>query len=180
MNHRQLTTPAEFQSALQRMADQLQTLVQNPQKMAFIGIRTHGVPLADRLKKIYDQAAQVNVPMGILDITLYRDDYDLRGVKPRIQSSQIRFGVDDMELVLVDDVLFTGRTIRAAIEALGDYGRPRAIRLAVLADRGHRELPIQPDVVGVRLEVGPHDRIRVHTAELDGCDQIVLEERGYE
>lgn len=169
-----LATAEQVHEAVERIAQSIHERLVSVEKAAFIGIHTHGVPLAQRLKSYFMEYYGVEVPVGTVDITLYRDDYDLRGVKPRIQSSKIRFSVDGRELVLVDDVLFTGRTIRAAIESLGDYGRPSAIRLAVLADRGHRELPIQPDAVGLIFQTGKQDRIRVRMVEIDGKDEILL------
>lgn len=169
-----LAGPEEFAHAVHHLAESILKKITHPEKVALIGIHTHGVPLAQRLKSIIDRQLKIDCPVGTVDITLYRDDYDLRGVKPRIQSSQIRFAVDDRELVLVDDVLFTGRTIRAAIESLVDYGRPSAIRLAVLADRGHRELPIQPDATGMVFVTGKEDRIRVRMQEVDGSDEVIL------
>jgi pyrimidine operon attenuation protein/uracil phosphoribosyltransferase len=160
--------------AIRNLYSSIQSRLGPPERVAFIGIHTHGVPLAHRLKDLFDKTCATNALLGTLDITLYRDDYDLRGVKPRIQSSQIRFSIDGLELVLVDDVLFTGRTIRAAIESLGDYGRPSAIRLVSLVDRGHRELPIQPDAVGMTIKTEKNDRIKVRMKELDGVDEVLL------
>lgn len=173
-----LADSAELQRGVERIGEVILSKVSDPSRLALIGIHTHGVPLAQRIKQAIDLKVGGDIPFGTLDITLYRDDYDLRGLKPRIQSSDIRFSVDDLELILVDDVLFTGRTIRAAIEALGDYGRPSAIRLAVLVDRGHRELPIQPDAVGFTLETQKTDRIKIRMAELNGTDEILLHEGG--
>jgi pyrimidine operon attenuation protein/uracil phosphoribosyltransferase len=164
----------EIARAIELIGGRLCELIQNPRQAAFIGIYTHGVPLARRLKQYVDQHLGTITEIGTLDINLYRDDYDLRGVKPRIQSSDIHFSIDERELILVDDVLFTGRTIRSAIEALGDYGRPSAIRLAVLADRGHRELPIQADAVGITIPTELKDRVRVSMSEIDGKDEISL------
>jgi pyrimidine operon attenuation protein/uracil phosphoribosyltransferase len=173
-----LADSQQLQKAVEEIAEKILSIVKDPSRLALIGIHTHGVPLAQRLKKYIDNKTCVEILFGTLDITLYRDDYDLRGVKPRIRSSDIRFSVDELELILVDDVLFTGRTIRAAIEALGDYGRPSAIRLAVLADRGHRELPIQPDAVGFTFKTQKTDLIKLKMTELDGTDAILLHEGG--
>jgi pyrimidine operon attenuation protein/uracil phosphoribosyltransferase len=160
--------------AVDELAARLNEIVANPGGVAFIGIHTHGVPLAKRLQAKFDASHSTQSPFGTLDINLYRDGYDLRGVKPRIQNSEIRFSVDKKEVILVDDVLYTGRTIRSAIEALGDYGRPAAIRLLVLADRGHRELPIQPDAAGFTLATERNDRVKVRMKEIDGTDEILL------
>lgn len=165
---------AAFEERVQELYRSLKARLGDPAKVGFIGILTHGVPLARRLKSLFDAEHGCESPFGTVDITLYRDDYDLRGVKPRLQSTEIRFPVEGRELVLVDDVLFTGRTIRAAIESLGDYGRPRAVRLAVLVDRGHRELPIQADASGLVIETGKKDRVRVRMKEIDGADEILL------
>ena len=175
---RNLVEKEAVQTAVEKVAEQLLSTVSDPSRLALIGIHTHGVPLAKRLKGLIDSKVGQDLPLGTLDITLYRDDYDLRGLKPRIQSSDIRFSIDGLELILVDDVLYTGRTIRAAIEALGDYGRPSAIRLAVLADRGHRELPIQPDAVGFTYEKKKDDVIKLKMSELDKEDAIILHEGG--
>jgi len=169
-----LADSKKMNDAVRAVAESLIRKISRPHAAAFIGIHTHGVPLARRLQAIFDDSAGCETVFGTLDITLYRDDYDLRGLKPRIQSSEVRFAVDERELVLVDDVLFTGRTVRAAIEALGDYGRPRAIRLAALVDRGRRELPIQPDAVGFSIDAEPEDRIRVRMTEIDGKDEVLL------
>jgi pyrimidine operon attenuation protein/uracil phosphoribosyltransferase len=160
--------------AVEDLATRLDKIVADPNQAAFIGIHTHGVPLAKRVQARFDASHSIETPFGTLDINLYRDDYDLRGVKPRIQSSEIRFAVEGKELILVDDVLYTGRTIRSAIEALGDYGRPAAIRLVTLADRGHRELPIQPDAVGFVFETKKNDKIKVRMKEIEGTDEILL------
>ena len=173
-----LADSQEVLSTVRRLAELIAEKISDPSRVAFIGIHTHGVPLARRLRALFDERHGTVSPFGTLDINLYRDDYDLRGVKPRIQSSEIRFTIDGLEVVLVDDVLFTGRTIRSAIEALGDYGRPSAIRLVVLADRGHRELPIQPDVTGFLFQTKKDDRIQVKMSELEGTDEIVLHPSG--
>jgi pyrimidine operon attenuation protein/uracil phosphoribosyltransferase len=171
---KQIADQTAIEDCIDRMADALCERVADPARLAFIGIHTHGVPLAKRLKEKFESRCGTEAQFGTLDITLYRDDYDLRGVKPRIQSSKIRFTLEGLEVILVDDVLYTGRTIRAAIEALGDYGRPNAIRLAVLADRGHRELPIQADFVGFVFETEKSDLIRVRMKEIDDSEEILL------
>ena len=170
----QLVGEKQIGKAVEELAARLNDIVMNPKQVAFIGIHTHGVPLAKRIQARFDASHSTTTQFGTLDINLYRDDYDLRGVKPRIQSSEIRFAVEDKELILVDDVLYTGRTIRSAIEALGDYGRPAAIRLVVLADRGHRELPIQPDDAGFVFETKRSDRVKVRMKEIEGTDEILL------
>ena len=142
-----------------------------------MGIRARGDALAARIRAAIQKNEGVELPLGAIDITLYRDDLTRIGYAPVVRASEISFPVDDRIVVLVDDVLFTGRTIRAAMDALIDYGRPRAIRLAVLVDRGHRELPIRPDFVGKNLPTSPDDDVRVHLAEVDGRDEVEVVSR---
>ena len=139
-----------------------------------MGIRARGDVLAVRLRDAIRANENATVPLGSLDITLYRDDLTRIGYAPIVRESAMDFSVDDKVVVLVDDVLFTGRTIRAAMDALVDYGRPRAIRLAVLVDRGHRELPIRADFVGKNVPTKPTDDVRVHLIEVDGRDEVEL------
>jgi pyrimidine operon attenuation protein/uracil phosphoribosyltransferase len=154
----------------------------NPEldKVALVGIHTRGVPLAQRLRRrIADYTAR-EVALGQLDITFYRDDVHVRGgeapqhPQPLVRDSKLDFALDGMTCVLVDDVLYTGRTIRAAVEALFDYGRPARVQLAVLADRGHRELPIRPDYVGKNFPTHRDERIQVQLVEVDEVDQVLL------
>jgi len=133
------------------------------------------VPLAQRLAAIIRTATGSEVPIGVLDITLYRDDLSLASAHPVVQSTEIGFSVDGRDIILVDDVLFTGRTIRAAINGLFDLGRPRRVLLCVLVDRGHRDLPIEASYVGRRVETRPEDVVEVHLKELDGEDRVLLE-----
>jgi len=141
-----------------------------------IGIRSRGDDVARRLAAKL-KAAGVERELGVLDISLYRDDFAHLHENPKLQSSDIPFAVDGAHLVIVDDVLFTGRTIRAALDAIMDYGRPAKIELAVLIDRGHRELPIAPDYVGVTLETTRSDFVIVHLRETDGTDSVTLQRR---
>lgn len=140
--------------------------------LAVIGIRSRGDVLAARLRDALRANEGVEVPLGLLDITLYRDDLTRVGYAPEIHETRIPFSVDDRVVVLVDDVLYTGRTIRAALDALVDFGRPKAIRLAVLVDRGHRELPIRADFVGKNVPTQPGDDVRVRLTEIDGRDEV--------
>jgi pyrimidine operon attenuation protein/uracil phosphoribosyltransferase len=140
--------------------------------LALVGIRKRGVPLAMRLAARLNDVYAITAPVGALDITLYRDDLSQTAHSPVLRGTHVPFPVDGVELVLVDDVLFTGRTIRAAMDALCDLGRPAAIRLAVLVDRGHRELPIQPDCCGLRVRTTPREQINVSMQETDGCDEV--------
>ena len=150
-------------------------------RLALVGIYTRGVPLARRLAALVSEISGHAVPVGALDITFYRDDVGIRGgeapahPQPIVNASSLEFPLDDATVVIVDDVLFTGRTIRAAIDALFDYGRPARIRLAVLCDRGHRELPIRADFVGKNLPSALDERVRVLLLEVDGVDEVRLE-----
>jgi pyrimidine operon attenuation protein / uracil phosphoribosyltransferase len=141
-----------------------------------LGIPTRGVPLARRLADRIKVFADVALPVGSLDVTLHRDDLRLRGVRPLGETVEPEGGVTDKTVVLVDDVLFSGRTIRAALDALADLGRPRAVQLAVLVDRGHRELPIRADYVGKNLPTAPSQSVRVSLAEVDGADSVSVTE----
>ena len=143
-----------------------------------MGIRARGDLIASRIHEAIRRNENVDVPLGSLDITLYRDDLTRIGHAPVVRESVIPFSVDDRIVVLVDDVLFTGRTIRAAMDALVDYGRPRAIRLAVLVDRGHRELPIRADFVGKNVPTNLTDDVRVQLIEVGGADTVELVQQG--
>jgi len=143
--------------------------------LVLIGIRTGGIYLANRLQRKIAAIEGIEAPSGILDVTLYRDDLQKTNKKPRIGKTDIAFSLDDRKVVLVDDVLFTGRTIRAAMDALIDFGRPRLIQLAVLIDRGHRELPIRADFVGKNLPSALWEDVSVNLTEKDGVDEVVIE-----
>lgn len=164
-----------LERALTRMAHEI--VEHNPEAcaLAFVGIRTHGVPLARRLASKVESILQREFPVGELDITMHRDDLGLRDSLPKVGPCHIEFDVTDKSIVLVDDVLFTGRTIRAAMDEISDFGRPRRIQLASLVDRGHRELPIRPDYVGKNVPTGAGERVRVHLTEIDGKDEVVIE-----
>ena len=166
--------------ALSRIAHEI--IEGNPdlQQVALVGIHTRGVPLAHRLRRLIAERADHEVAFGTVDITFYRDDVHVRGreaplhPQPVVRATKLDFPLQGMTCVLVDDVLYTGRTIRAAIEALFDYGRPERVQLAVLADRGHRELPIRPDYVGKNLPTARGERVQVQLVEVDEVDRIVL------
>ena len=149
-------------------------------RVALIGIQTRGVPLAHRLRRLIHEFSGAEVASGSLDITFYRDDVQVRGgeppkqAQPVVRSTRLDFPLEGMTCVLVDDVLYTGRTIRAAIDALFDYGRPARVQLACLADRGHRELPIRPDYVGKNLPTSRDERIQVQLVEVDEVDRVLL------
>ena len=148
--------------------------------IAIVGIHRRGALLAGRLRELVAELVGEPVPLGDVDISFYRDDVGMRGRvgrdQPVVHASHVDFSVEETTIVLVDDVLFTGRTVRAAIDALFDYGRPRRVQLAVLADRGHRELPFRPDYVGKNLPTARGERVNVQVEELDGEDQVVIED----
>jgi pyrimidine operon attenuation protein / uracil phosphoribosyltransferase len=165
---------------LSRIAHEI--IERNPalDQLALVGIHTRGVPLAHRLRRLVEERAGVMVPIGAVDITFYRDDVQIRGgeaplhPQPIVRSTQLDFGLEGRTCILVDDVLYTGRTIRAAVEALFNYGRPASVQLAVLADRGHRELPIRPDYVGKNLPTSRAERVQVELVEVDEVDRVLL------
>jgi pyrimidine operon attenuation protein / uracil phosphoribosyltransferase len=173
---RQVMDAQSIQRALTRIAHEVVERNRDAQDLALIGIRSRGVHLGQRLRRALQEIeGGPLVPFGVVDITLYRDDLD-RGLQtPRVQGTDIAFPVEGHRILLVDDVLFTGRTTRAAMDALVDFGRPQSIQLAVLIDRGHRELPIRADYVGKNLPTSRGERVSVHLAESDGVDEVVIE-----
>jgi len=164
----------DVRRAVSRIAHEIVERDRDISHLAIVGIRSRGDVLAQRLRDAIKANEGADVPLGSLDITLYRDDLTRIGYAPVVHESAIDFSVDDRVVVLVDDVLFTGRTIRAALDALVDYGRPRATRLAVLIDRGHRELPIRADFVGKNVPTKATEDVRVHLVEVDGRDEVEL------
>lgn len=167
----------DVRRAITRIAHEIVERERDLSQVAIVGIRMRGDVLAARLRSALLEIEGRDVPLGSLDITLYRDDLTRIGYSPTVHRTDIPFSVDDRVVVLVDDVLFTGRTIRAAMDALVDYGRPRAIRLAVLVDRGHRELPIRADFVGKNIATAAGEDVRVRLAESDGRDEVELARR---
>jgi pyrimidine operon attenuation protein/uracil phosphoribosyltransferase len=163
--------------ALTRIAHEVLERNRGVGELALVGIRTRGVPIARRLARALKEINGHDVPTGALDITLYRDDLmrNAVGPQPVIRRTEIPFSIDDRKILLVDDVLYTGRTIRAALDALIDFGRPRAIQLVVLIDRGHRELPIKPDYVGKNVPTSLKQSVQVRLQEIDGADEVVIE-----
>jgi pyrimidine operon attenuation protein / uracil phosphoribosyltransferase len=143
-------------------------------ELAIVGIHRRGAVLAGRVHRLVSDLLETNVPLGDLDIAFYRDDIATRRQQPEVHASHLDFALGERTIVIVDDVLFTGRTVRAAIEALFDYGRPQRVQLAVLADRGHRELPIRPDYVGKNLPTARAERVNVRVEELDGIDEVTI------
>jgi pyrimidine operon attenuation protein / uracil phosphoribosyltransferase len=170
----------DIQRTLSRIAHEV--IERNPDldRVALVGIHTRGVPLAHRLRRLIEERSGVEVSIGAVDITFYRDDVHIRGgeaplhPQPLVRSTQLDFSFEGCTCILVDDVLYTGRTIRAAVEALFDYGRPARVQLAVLADRGHRELPIRPDYVGKNLPTSRNERVQVQLVEVDEVDRVLL------
>jgi len=160
--------------ALQRMAVEVAELAHGPADLVIIGIQRRGVELAERIAKFIEKDEGVAVPRGALDITLYRDDLETVGPKPVIGETRLPVDLTGKHAVIVDDVLYTGRTVRAALDELADFGRPKRISLCVLVDRGGRELPIQADVVGKVVKTAQGDRVEVQVAEVDGRDQVDL------
>ncbi|OFW10274.1 MAG: bifunctional pyr operon transcriptional regulator/uracil phosphoribosyltransferase [Acidobacteria bacterium RIFCSPLOWO2_02_FULL_67_36] len=163
--------------ALTRIAHEILERNCGLDELALVGIRTRGVPLARRLARALREINGDDVPTGALDITLYRDDLMRHAVGPQpvVRRTEIAFSIDDRKILLVDDVLYTGRTIRAALDALIDFGRPRGIQLVVLVDRGHRELPIKADYVGKNLPTSLSQSVQVRLQEIDGVDEVVIE-----
>ena len=165
----------EIRRALTRIAHEIVEKNRGAQQLALVGILTRGVPLALRLAELLRQIEHVEVPVGKLDIGLYRDDYGaVPAGRSSVVPSDVPFDVTDKRIVLVDDVLFTGRSVRAAISALLDLGRPANIQLAVLLDRGHRELPIRPDFVGKNVPTARHEHVKVLLQESDGADRVLI------
>jgi pyrimidine operon attenuation protein/uracil phosphoribosyltransferase len=165
---------ADIARAIRRIAHEIVEKAKGPEDLLLLGIPTRGVFLAQRIADAITAIEGVQVPCGALDITLYRDDLRLRTVRALESTSIPTSGIDGLTIVLVDDVLFSGRTIRAALDALNDLGRPAAVRLAVLVDRGHRELPIRPDYVGKNLPTSLAENVRVLLAEVDGSDSVEI------
>jgi pyrimidine operon attenuation protein / uracil phosphoribosyltransferase len=176
----QLMSASEMDRTIVRLAYQI-VEENGADGLGLIGVRRRGVPLAERLSKsighIGGQMEDIRVPLGTLDITFYRDDLSTVGPKPVVQESEIGFAIQDKNIVLVDDVLFTGRTIRAALDALFSQGRPRRVQLCVLIDRGHRELPIEAAFVGRTVQTTMNEVIEVKLTEIDGTEKVLLMEK---
>lgn len=159
---------------LQRMASQVVEQSRGTEGLLLVGIQRRGVELAERIARLIEAAEGVDIPRGKLDITLYRDDLQAVGARPVVGETRLPGSLDDRTVVIVDDVLYTGRTARAALDEFADFGRPRRILLCVLVDRGGRELPIHPDIAGLTITTRPGDRVDVSISELDGRDAVEL------
>lgn len=173
----QLMSASEIDRTLVRLAHEILEKTADLDRLAFIGIRRRGVPLAQRISQKIASLENLNVPVGILDINLYRDDLSTVGVQPVLNATDIQFPVTGKDIVLFDDVLYTGRTIRAALDALFDHGRPARVQLCVLIDRGHRELPIEARYVGRMVQTTGIEIIEVKFQEIDGLEKVLLVER---
>ncbi|MGC1687992.1 MAG: bifunctional pyr operon transcriptional regulator/uracil phosphoribosyltransferase PyrR [Candidatus Acidiferrales bacterium] len=174
---RQLMAPEEIDRTLQRLAHEIVEKSGGTSNVVLIGVRRRGVPLANRLAKTIKAFSNVDIPVGTLDITLYRDDLSSVASQPVVQSTEIPFVVDDRDIVLVDDVLYTGRTARAAMNGLFDLGRPKSIRMLVLIDRGHRELPIEATFIGRTVTTSDTEIIEVRLHEIDKEERVMLVDR---
>ena len=173
----QLMSASEIDRTLVRLAHEILEKTKDLDLLAFIGIRRRGVPLAHRLASKIENLENRKVPVGILDINLYRDDLSTVDIKPVVSSTEIPFSVEGKDIILMDDVLYTGRTIRAALDALFDHGRPARVQLLVLIDRGHRELPIEAKFVGRNVQTSDIEIIEVKFQEIDGMEKVLLVER---
>jgi pyrimidine operon attenuation protein / uracil phosphoribosyltransferase len=169
----EILSPEEIRRTLNRMASQIVEKSDNPSNLAFLGVHTRGVPLARSLATQIEILEQIQVPVGALDITFYRDDLDRVGMRTPAKTN-IPFDLTGKTVVLVDDVIFKGRTARAALNAVTEYGRPEMICLAVLVDRGHRQLPIHPDFIGKKLPTAAEEKVKVYLQEIDGRDAVEL------
>lgn len=173
MDHATVVLDADdMRRTLVRIAHEIVERNDDAEHLAIVGIHRRGAILARRIHALLGELLGRELPSGDLDIAFYRDDLGRRAEQPTVHATRLDFDLDGTTVVLVDDVLFTGRTVRAAIEALFDYGRPAKVQLAVLADRGHRELPLRPDYVGKNLPTSRAERVNVHVAELDGVDEV--------
>ena len=170
----QLMSASEIERTLVRLAHEIVEKNAGVANLGLVGIRRRGVPLAERLARLIQRIEHTRVPVGTVDITLYRDDLSTVGAKPVVQKTPLEFAVAGMDIILVDDVLYTGRTARAALDALFDHGRPRRVQLCVLIDRGHRELPIEAAFVGRSTQTTAEEVVEVKLEETDGTEKVLL------
>jgi pyrimidine operon attenuation protein/uracil phosphoribosyltransferase len=168
----------KIKRSLQRMTTEITERNRNLKNLVIVGIRTRGVHLAKRLNKLIKALEGIDIPIGVLDITLYRDDFSELEAQQMVKKTEIKFSIAKKDIILVDDVLFTGRTIRAAMDSLIDLGRPKTIQLLVLIDRGHRELPIRADYVGKVLPTSRREVVQVNLKEIDEADEVLITEPG--
>jgi pyrimidine operon attenuation protein/uracil phosphoribosyltransferase len=166
----------DIKRALTRIAHEIIEKNKGTENVALVGIQRRGAPIAERIAARIAEIEGVQLPVGILDITLYRDDLTLLSSQPLVHRTEVNFNINQKNIVLVDDVLFTGRTVRAALDALIDLGRPKSIQLAVLIDRGHRELPIKADYIGKNVPTSRQESVSVMIQEVDGRDEVVIQE----
>lgn len=166
----------DIKRALTRIAHEIIEKNKGTENVALVGIQRRGAPIAERIAARIAEIEGVQLPVGILDITLYRDDLTLLSSQPQVHRSAVNFNINNKNIVLVDDVLYTGRTVRAALDALIDLGRPQSIQLAVLIDRGHRELPIKADFIGKNVPTSRQESVSVMIQEVDGRDEVVIQE----
>jgi pyrimidine operon attenuation protein/uracil phosphoribosyltransferase len=171
-----LVDAAGFNRTITRLAHEIIERNRGTEQLGFVGMQTRGVFLAQRLAQKIEEIEGIQLPVGVLDTTMYRDDYRTALKQPQVQVTEIPFDLYNLNVVLVDDVLYTGRTVRAAMDAIMDIGRPRRVQLAVLVDRGHRELPIKPDFVGRNVPTSINEEVRVRMTEVDGEDGVLLVE----
>lgn len=174
INRAQILSGDDIERIMRRLGHEICEKHPRLADVILIGIQTRGVYLAQRLRQILSSIEDVEIPLGSLGITLYRDDLTVIGPKPVVKKTKITFDINNRKIILVDDVLFTGRTVRAALSELMDFGRPKTIELLVLVDRGHRELPIRADYVGKNIPTAQDDLVEVKLKEVDGCDEVVL------
>jgi pyrimidine operon attenuation protein/uracil phosphoribosyltransferase len=173
----QLMSASEIERTLVRLAYEIVEKNSGVAGLGLVGIRRRGVPLAERLGKIITRIENAKVPVGTLDITFYRDDLSTLGPKPVVHEKEVGFDIEDKNIVLVDDVLFTGRTTRAALDALFSHGRPRRVQMCVLIDRGHREIPVEATFVGRNVQTSMNEVIEVKLTEVDDAEKVLLMER---
>ena len=169
-----LSGKKEIESSLTRLAHEIIENNDNLGSIAIVGIRTRGHYLAQRLHKIIESLSSLNIPIGTLDVTFYRDDFRTNFGSPKVGASNLLFEIEGKNVILIDDVLYTGRTIRSAMDEIFSYGRPASIQLGILVDRGHKELPIRADYVGKNYPTSMNEHIHVHVKEVDGEDEILL------
>ncbi len=174
---KQIVDNERFGQLLDEMVERIAEISPPDAEWAIIGIRTRGVAIAERLKERIDRKFGRNLPIGWLDITLYRDDLNELAAHPLVRQTKLEFDPSDLCVILADDVIYTGRTVRAALNALSDYGRPKYVKLAVLVDRGHRELPVAPDITGLKIETDVNEIVEVRMTETDAEDGIYIRTR---